>query len=76
MTGKAKAAKAAAEARQDATLALSQALPQLLRKFSTDDMRVRTAAVACPLTGLGIRMAIPVSFGAFICLPLNVQQVT
>jgi hypothetical protein len=40
VTGKAKAAAAAAGARQNATLALSQALPALLRKFSTDPVRV------------------------------------
>lgn len=40
IAGKAKAAAAAASARQDITLALSQALPSLLRKFNTDPTKV------------------------------------
>lgn len=40
MAGKAKAAAAAASAQQDVTLALSQALPSLLRKFQTDPTKV------------------------------------
>lgn len=40
VTGKAKAAAAAAGARQEATLALSSALAPLLRKFQTDAVKV------------------------------------
>lgn len=38
--GKAKAATAAASARQEVTLALSQPLPALLRKFQTEPRKV------------------------------------
>ncbi len=50
VAGKAKAAAAAANARQDVTLALSQALPSLLRKFQTDPTKVSpVCSVSHPL---------------------------
>ena len=46
VTGKAKAAAAVASARQDITLALSQPLPALLRKFQTEPIKARKHSLA------------------------------
>ena len=53
--GKAKAATAAASARQEVTLALSQPLPTLLRKFQTEPRKVRLQCTALLSTGLSGR---------------------
>ena len=73
VTGKAKAAKAAADARQDATLALSQALPRLLRKFSTDDTQVRASRcdLSHPCMGLLCAGAGSLLSGLHFCLPTH-----
>ncbi len=63
--GKAKAATAAASARQEVTLALSQPLPALLRKFQTEPRKARTQctpSLTHKLAGSGLSSGLMVAW--------------